>query len=64
MDKNHIKQTMLSLEAAGFQSAHEEYLDYVADSLMDTSITPSNRRDSAGPGNTGAMERSGYNNAR
>jgi hypothetical protein len=40
------------------------YLDYVADSLMDTSITPSNRRDTAGPSNTGAMERTGYNNAR
>ncbi|HYF63783.1 MAG TPA: hypothetical protein VD886_13265 [Herpetosiphonaceae bacterium] len=40
------------------------YLDYVADSLTDTSITPSTRRDGVNSGTTGAMERTGYNNAR
>lgn len=37
MDKNLIKETMLSLEAAAFQSAREEYLDYVADARLDRS---------------------------
>lgn len=40
------------------------YLDYVADSLMDTSVSPTNRREGAGAANTGAMERTNYNNAR
>lgn len=37
MDKNIIKETMLSLEDAAFQSAREEYLDYVADARLDRS---------------------------
>ena len=37
------------------------YLDYVADSLMDTSVSPTNRREGAGAANTGAMERTNYN---
>ena len=37
MDKNLIKETMLSLETAAFQSAREEYLDYVADARLDRS---------------------------
>lgn len=37
MDKNIIKETMLSLEAAAFQSAREIYLDYVADARLDRS---------------------------
>ena len=40
------------------------YLDYVADSLMDTSVSPTNRREGAGAANTSAMERTNYNNAR
>ena len=31
MDKNIIKETMLSLEGAALQSAREKYFDYVAD---------------------------------
>ena len=30
MDKNIIKETMLSLEGAALQSAREKYFDYVA----------------------------------
>jgi hypothetical protein len=37
LDKNNIKETMLSLEAAVFQSAREKYLDYVADARLDRS---------------------------
>ena len=37
MDKNIIKETMLSLETAAFQSAREKYLDYVADARLDRS---------------------------
>lgn len=37
MDKNIIKETMLSLEAAAFQSAREKYLDYVANARLDRS---------------------------
>ncbi|MDX8494771.1 hypothetical protein RFN29_24705 [Mesorhizobium sp. VK22B] len=37
MDKNVIKETMLSLEAAAFQSAREKYFDYVADARLDRS---------------------------
>jgi hypothetical protein len=37
MDKNIIKETMLSLETAAFQSAREEYFDYVADARLDRS---------------------------
>jgi hypothetical protein len=37
MDKNIIKETMLSLEGAAFQSAREKYFDYVADARLDRS---------------------------
>jgi hypothetical protein len=37
LDKNIIKVTMLSLEAAAFESAHEKYLEYVADARLDRS---------------------------
>jgi hypothetical protein len=37
VDKNIIKETMLSLEAAAFRSAREEYLDYVAHARLDRS---------------------------
>lgn len=37
MDKNIIKETMLSLETTAFQSAREEYFDYVADARLDRS---------------------------
>jgi hypothetical protein len=37
MDKNIIKETMLSLESEAFQSAREEYLDYVAYARLDQS---------------------------
>ena len=37
MDKNIIKETMLSLEAAAFQSARDKYLDYVAEARLDRS---------------------------
>ena len=37
MDKNIIKETMLSLEAVAFQSAREKYLDYVAEARLDRS---------------------------
>lgn len=37
MDKNIIKETMLSLETAAFQSAREKYFDYVADARLDRS---------------------------
>jgi hypothetical protein len=37
MDKNIIKETMLSLEGAALQSAREKYLDYVADARLDRS---------------------------
>jgi hypothetical protein len=37
MDKNIIKETMLSLEAAAFQSAREKYFEYVADARLDRS---------------------------
>ncbi len=42
------------------------YLDYVADSLMDTSISPTNRREGAPAGTTGALERQSgtYNGSR
>ena len=37
MDKNIIKETMLSLEGAALQSAREKYSDYVADARLDRS---------------------------
>lgn len=37
MDKKIIKEAMLSLEAAAFQTAREEYFDYVADARLDRS---------------------------
>jgi hypothetical protein len=37
MDKNIIKETMLSLEGATLQSAREKYFDYVADVRLDRS---------------------------
>jgi transcription elongation GreA/GreB family factor len=37
MDKNIIKETMLSLEGAALQSAREKYFDYVADARLDRS---------------------------
>jgi hypothetical protein len=37
MDKNIIKETMLSLEGAGLQNAGEKYFDYVADARLDRS---------------------------
>ena len=37
MDKNIIKETMLSLEVAALQSARENYFDYVADARLDRS---------------------------
>src|SRR3546814_80601 len=37
MDKNTIKETMLSLEGAALQSAREKYFEYVADARLDRS---------------------------
>ena len=37
LDKNIIKETMLSLEAAALRGAREEYFDYVADARLDRS---------------------------
>ena len=37
MDKNIIKETMLSLEGAVLRSAREKYFDYVADARLDRS---------------------------
>ena len=37
MDKNIIKETMLSLEGEALQSAREKYFDYVADARLDRS---------------------------
>jgi hypothetical protein len=37
MDKNIIKETMLSLEGVVLQSAHEKYFDYVAHARLDRS---------------------------
>jgi hypothetical protein len=37
MDKNIIKETLLSLEGATFQSAREKYFDYVAGARLDRS---------------------------
>lgn len=37
MDKNIIKETMLSLEGVALQSARETYFDYVADTRLDRS---------------------------
>jgi hypothetical protein len=37
MDKNIIKETMLSLEREALQSAREKYFDYVADARLDRS---------------------------
>ena len=37
MDKNIIKETMLSLEGASLQSAREKYFDYFADARLDRS---------------------------
>lgn len=37
MDKNIIKETMLSLEGAVLQSAREKYFDYVAHARLDRS---------------------------
>ncbi len=38
-NKEHIRETMLSLEAAALQSARENYLDYVATARLDRSET-------------------------
>ena len=35
MDKNIIKETLLSLEGEALQSAREKYFDYVADARLD-----------------------------
>jgi hypothetical protein len=35
MDKNIIKETLLSLEGAALQRAREKYFDYVADARLD-----------------------------
>lgn len=37
MDKDVIKETMLSLEAAALQSARDKYFEYVADARLDRS---------------------------
>jgi hypothetical protein len=37
MDKNMIKETMLSLEIAALESARDKYFDYVADARLDRS---------------------------
>jgi hypothetical protein len=37
MDKNIIRETMLSLEGAAFQSARKKYFDYVAEARLDRS---------------------------
>ena len=37
MDKNVIRETMLSLENAALQSARDKYFDYVADARLDRS---------------------------
>ncbi|HET7674558.1 MAG TPA: hypothetical protein VFL54_03445 [Gammaproteobacteria bacterium] len=37
MDKNIIKETMLSLESEALRSAREKYFDYVADARLDRS---------------------------
>jgi hypothetical protein len=37
MDKNIIKETMLSLESDALQSARENYLEYVSDARLDRS---------------------------
>jgi transcription elongation GreA/GreB family factor len=37
MDKNIIKETMLSLEGEALQSARDKYFDYVADARLDRS---------------------------
>lgn len=37
MDKNTIKETMLSLEGVALQSARKKYFDYVADAQLDRS---------------------------
>jgi hypothetical protein len=37
MDKNIIKETMLSLEGAVLRSAREKYFDYVAGARLDRS---------------------------
>lgn len=37
MDKIIIRDTLFSLETAGFQSAREEYFDYVVDARLDRS---------------------------
>lgn len=42
MNKNVIKETMLSLEAGELQSAREEYQDYLAEAKLDGSETIDN----------------------
>lgn len=37
MDKNIVKETMLSLEVTALQSGREKYFDYVADARLDRS---------------------------
>jgi FMN phosphatase YigB (HAD superfamily) len=37
MDKNIVKNTMLSLEGAALQSAREKYFDYIANARLDRS---------------------------
>ena len=37
MDKNIMKETMLSLQSAALQSVREKYFDYVADARLDRS---------------------------
>lgn len=41
-DKDHVRETMLSLETAALQSARENYLDYVATARLDRSETIEN----------------------
>ncbi|RSV19641.1 hypothetical protein [Sphingomonas sp. ABOLH] len=41
-DKDHVRETMLSLETAALHSARENYLDYVATARLDRSETIEN----------------------
>ena len=36
-NKDHVRETMLSLETAALQSAREKYLDYVSTARLDRS---------------------------
>ena len=37
-NKDHIRETMLSLETAALKSAREKYLDYVSTARLDLSL--------------------------